>query len=458
MYNLYVEQDVDNPYNLVLRHRDEYYDSGAEKDWSSKLAKDKAQDLIFLPDLTKKKLKLTYAQDEDEFNTLYTQVTGEIYGQIEYTFDNEYVKDVDTKELLFSPTPVYYTPFGAYTPAITGSSPNNNIRILYDGGEQVCGPFDIVDFGTTGNYNVTTYPMLGHFNNALTPTFDINFGTNDFYFYQTESLTANNLYNLYWRRTVNQINVGKMLIAFFDLDEVDIQSLKLNDRIYIDNSWWNINKIADYNANNNQLTKVELISIDTEIDLVSFQTGNGNPIGDTITAVGTDSMLRTMTMNNNVIMPGSDAMVFGRGNTVPVGVRGVIIGDGQVLEEDGMVVSNLTVTGTINGDVVVPYKKYIALMTQTGTAAPTVVVLENTIGDIVWTRASTGLYRGTLIGAFTLDKTYAMMSVTLTDGVVNVFRFSDDVVRVATTNLHSPTAAYHDNHLSNNTIEIRVYE
>ena len=458
MYNLYVEQDVDNPYNLVLRHRDEYYDSGAEKDWSSKLAKDRAQDLIFLPDLTKKKLKLTYAQDEDEFNTLYTQVTGEIYGQIEYTFDNEYVKDVDTKELLFSPTPVYYTPFGAYTPAITGSSPNNNIRILYDGGEQVCGPFDIVDFGTTGNYNVTTYPMLGHFNNALTPTFDINFGTNDFYFYQTESLTANNLYNLYWRRTVNQINVGKMLIAFFDLDEVDIQSLKLNDRIYIDNSWWNINKIADYNANNNQLTKVELISIDTEIDLVSFQTGNGNPIGDTITAVGTDSMLRTMTMNNNVIMPGSDAMVFGRGNTVPVGVRGVIIGDGQVLEEDGMVVSNLTVTNTINGDPVVRYKKYIALMTQTGTAAPTVVVLENTIGDIVWTRASTGLYRGTLIGAFTLDKTYAMMSVTLTDGIVNVFRFSDDTVRVATTNLHSPTAAYHDNHLSNNTIEIRVYE
>jgi hypothetical protein len=385
-------------------------------------------------------------------------MTGEIYGQIEYTFDNEYVKDVDVKELLFSPTPVYYTPFGAYVPAMIGSAPNNNIRILYDGGEQVCGPFDIVDFGTTGQYGVTNYPMLGHFNNALTPTFDINFGTNDFYFYQTESLTANNLYNLYWRRTVNQINVGKMLVAMFDLDEVDIQSLKLNDKIYIDNSWWNINKIADYNANNNQLTKVELISIDTEIDLVSFQTGNGNPIGDTITAVGTDSMLRTMTMNNNVIMPGADAMVFGRGNTVTAGTRGVLIGDGQVLENDGMVVSNLTVTDTINGEVVVRYKKYVALMSQTGTAAPTVVVLENSIGDIVWTRSSTGLYRGTLIGAFTLNKTYTMMSVTLTDGIVNVYRFSDDNVRVATTNLHSPTAAYHDNHLLNNTIEIRVYE
>jgi len=458
MYNLYVEQDIDNPYNLVLRHRDEYYDSGAEKDWSEKLAKDRGQDLIFLPDLTKKKLKLTYEADEDEYNKIYTQLTGEIYGQIEYTFDNEYVKDVETQALLFSPTPVYYTPFGAYVPAVIGSAPNTNIRILYDGGEQVCGPFDIVDFGTTGQYGVTTYPMLGHFNNALTPTFDINFGTNDYYFYEPVSLTANNLYNLYWRRTVNQINVGKMLVAMFDLDEVDIQSLKLNDKIYIDNSWWNINKIADYNANNNQLTKVELISIDTEIDLVSFQTGNGNPIGDTITAVGTDSMLRTMTMNNNVIMPGADAMVFGRGNTVTAGTRGVLIGDGQVLEDDGMVVSNLTVTGSINGEVVVRYKKYVALMTQTGTSAPTVIVLENSIGDIVWTRTSAGLYEGTLTGAFTLDKTYAMMSVVLVDGIVNVFRFSDDVVRVATTNLHNPHAAYHDSHLFKNTIEIRVYE
>ena len=456
MYNLYVEQDIDNPYNLVLRHRDEYYDSGAEKDWSSKLAKDRGQDLIFLPDLTKKKLKLTYAQDEDEYNKIYTQMTGEIYGQIEYTFDNEYVKDVDVKELLFSPTPVYYTPFGAYVPAVIGSAPNTNIRILYDGGEQVCGPFDIVDFGTTGQYGVTTYPMLGHFNNALTPTFDINFGTNDFYFYQTESLTANNLYNLYWRRTINQINVGKMLVAMFDLNEVDIQSLKLNDKIYIDNSWWNINKIADYNANNNQLTKVELISIDTEIDLVSFQTGNGNPIGDTITAVGTDSMLRTMTMNNNVIMPGADAMVFGRGNTVTSGTRGMLIGDGQVLENDGMVVSNLTVTGTINGEVVVNSTKYIATLVQSSTTDPLATVLENTIGDIVWTRFAVGVYRGTLSGAFPdQDKTYVVFNNTVGPSTCTAAWKSVNEIEITTYDI--ATSALADDLIGYSTIEIRTY-
>lgn len=51
-----------------------------------------------------------------------------------------------------------------------------------------------------------------------------------------------------------------------------------------------------------------------------------------------------------------------------------------------------------------PYKVYTALLTQTGTDAPVATVLENTIGDIVWTRDGAGRYQGTLVGAFTRDK------------------------------------------------------
>ena len=455
MYNLYVEQDIDNPYNLILRHRDEYYDSGAEKDWSQKLAKDKAQELMFLPDVTKKKLKLTYAPDEDQSNVLYTQATGEIYGQIEYTFDNEYVKDVDTKELLFSPTPVYKTLFGAYVPAINGAAPNTNIRILYDGGLGTCQPFDIIDFGTTGEIGLTDYPMLGHFNDPLYPTFDINFGTNDYYFYEVATLTANNLYNLYWRRTVNQINVGKMLIAFFDLSEVDIQALKLNDKIYIDNSWWNINKVQDYNANNNSLTKVELISIDTEIDLAPYKTAAGKPIGDTIVAVGNNEVFKQSAQVNNVVVPGSDVLIFGKGNAVSPGVKGVVIGDGQILEQDGMVVPNLTVTNSINGAPVVNYKKYIANISQAGTADPIVTVLENTIGDIVWARVSAGRYQGTLTGAFPdQDKLYLYLGNSQQNNYVAIFRVSADIIEIIT---YDFTNTGQDNMLDYNTIEIRVY-
>lgn len=53
----------------------------------------------------------------------------------------------------------------------------------------------------------------------------------------------------------------------------------------------------------------------------------------------------------------------------------------------------------------VNYKVYTALLTQTGTAAPVATVLENTIGNIVWTRASVGVYLATLSGAFNPSKT-----------------------------------------------------
>lgn len=52
-----------------------------------------------------------------------------------------------------------------------------------------------------------------------------------------------------------------------------------------------------------------------------------------------------------------------------------------------------------------PYKVYTAYIGQVGTGAPTVTIMENTIGAIVWTRTSTGSYLGTLTGAFTNNKT-----------------------------------------------------
>jgi hypothetical protein len=45
-------------------------------------------------------------------------------------------------------------------------------------------------------------------------------------------------------------------------------------------------------------------------------------------------------------------------------------------------------------------KVYKALLSQSGTDAPTAVILENTLGDIVWTYDGIGSYEGTLNGAF----------------------------------------------------------
>jgi len=135
----------------------------------------------------------------------------------------------------------------------------------------------------------------------------------------------------------------------------------------------------------------------------------------------------------------------------------VIVVDGQTLSENGMVVSNLTVTGTINGDVVVPYKKYVATISQTGTADPTVTVLENTIGDIVWTRVGVGVYQGVLLGAFPdQDKTYLLINQnTQSGGQINYINWFDvDTIEISTLDT---TFTPDDSLLLNTTIEIRTY-
>jgi len=335
MYNLYTEQDPDVANNLILKHRDDYYDEGPEVDWTYKLAKDKEQALQFLPELSAKKLILTYKNDSDDPNKIYFEATKEIYGQLEYIFTNEYVKGIDTKEITFSPTPIAQSTFNAYLPTLSGQ-PKVNIRILHDGGVGTCDAYNIYNYGNTGEIGVTTYPILHHWDDPINPTFDILFGQPDYMFYSGYNVTNNNLYNLYWRRTVNQINVGKMLTAYFDLREDDIQSLKLNSKVRIDNSWWTINKVIDYDCNAQNLTKVELMSVDTEIDLAPFAKGSVTPttVGDLSSHTG--SIHWDNQFVGNVIPATSVSAIYGQGNVIQPGVNGIIVGNNKILDQTGI--------------------------------------------------------------------------------------------------------------------------
>jgi len=471
MYNIYAQVDSTQPNKLLLQNRDDFYDSGAEVDWTYKLAKDQEQSLSFLPEITSKKIILSYTADKDNPNTTYTNATNNIYGQAEVIFDNEYVKDITTKAVLFSPTPVIKTPFGAYVPMIAGAAPETNIRILYDkttAGQPLatCGQFYIYDYGSVGQINLTSYPLVGHFDDPLTPTFDINFAICDFYYYQPSSLTENNLYNRYWRRTMGQINNGKMLTAMFNLKEPDIQAMKLNDKIRIDNSWWNINKIIDYDANANKLTKVELISIDTEINFAPFTGPNGPVIPNPPAGIGPIQMLAMSSVNttrmttSNVFGNQATATVEGRGNVIVGGTRSVIVGDNYIVSENTLVAENLMVT-TFNGipTGIVP-KIYIANLTQSGLTDPIVQIKNDSLGGVTWTRTGVGTYEGYLDG---FEPSYIsstnvptiMISNVNFDGVISAqYSTSSNTVSVTTTQIG---VGFVDGYLDGTTIEIKYY-
>jgi hypothetical protein len=470
MYNLYATIDNTQPNKINLIHRDAFYDAGTEVDWTYKLAKDQEQNLSFLPELTSKKIILTYADDKDNPNTIYTNATSNIYGQAEVIFDNEYVKEVNTKKLLFSPTPVIKTVFGAFVPMIAGAAPETNIRILYDkttAGQPLatCGQFYIYDIGSVGQINLTNYPLVGHFDDPLTPTFDINYAICDFYYYQPSSLTDNNLYNRYWRRTMGQINNGKMLTAMFNLKEPDIQAMKLNDKIRIDNSWWNINKVIDYDANSNKLTRVELISIDNEINFSPFMGPSGPIIPNPPAAIGAMQMLAMSNVNTtrmittNVFGNQANAMVMGRGNIIVGGTRSVVVGNDYIVSENTLAGDNIRAS-TFNGvPVGITPLVYTANLTQVGIGDPIAQVINDTIGGITWTRSNVGEYVGYLdgynIGDIIVPFFTVMINNVFYDGIVSTtYLGASNEVYITTSQIG---IGYIDGYLINTTIEIKYY-
>ena len=102
------------------------------------------------------------------------------------------------------------------------------------------------------------------------------------------------------------------------------------------------------------------------------------------------------------------------------------------------------------------YKVYSALLTQAGTDAPVATVLENTLGgNIVWTRDDIGSYIGTLVGAFTENKTWCSATkAAIVTGASNIDISRDNSDSILILN-YLPTDTSYDN--LNVSIEIRVY-
>jgi hypothetical protein len=108
----------------------------------------------------------------------------------------------------------------------------------------------------------------------------------------------------------------------------------------------------------------------------------------------------------------------------------------------------------------VGYKEYVALLSQSGTSAPTVSVLSNTIGAIVWTRFGMGNYSGTLSSAFPLLKVSLSVNTTQVDAsigteIATIGTSTASVVTVGTFESYGGDST--DSVLLETPISIRVY-
>jgi hypothetical protein len=490
MFNLFVEVDKFNPNKLYIEPRPTFYSSGVTRDWSDKLDYSKETKIIPMGELNNKTYLFTYKEDTDFFNNQYKSKYGEIYGEKRYDIQNDFLKGEVKTELIFSPTPLVDT-IGhdrvlskIYTVDNNGQikPTGSNMRILYYGGlKQTTYPWSHI--ATSGTTVRNDYPYAGHLDDVQEPTLDLNFGIPRQVYYTPSRYTANNLYNKYWKDYIEQIadKDSKLFTGYFLINEFDIQSLDFRDTFFFENEYWRLNKIIDYDRINNQPTKCEFIklkTLPTYIDDDGFDNkggieDNGNIIAPTgrITGGYNNNFYpegAIVSGRNNVIQSGDGIIVTGNNNFIGIGSKNVSITSSSgvnvlggvsnvsVTNSSGITVteSNVTYNNGIKTLNNVSYKKYIALLKQTGTNPPTATIIDNTLsGEIIWTYNGVGNYTGTLTNEFTQYKTTIYHNNTA-QGFTYVNWQNEDEIDVETWNTTGTSA---NGLLDYMTIEIRVY-
>ena len=277
MFNLYVTPDPDNDRNLIIETREQYYSGGTTRDWSKKLARDKTVSLKPLGLLSAREYIYKYKEDKDYYNERYQTTHLEPYGTRDVEIDNDFLNNDKEVELIFSPTPLQIEGNSdrfvsrIYDDDISeGSKPTeSNIRILYYR-RTICIPdwqfYSEID-GLISNEIV--YPYAGHLDSPRSPSFDLNFGIPQELFYQGNGFTGTlqytnaNLYRLYHKAFIDEITDkdSKLMTGEFYLDASDIHKLDFRDQILIDNAYWRLNKVRDYNPFKEGLTTVELFKV-----------------------------------------------------------------------------------------------------------------------------------------------------------------------------------------------------
>lgn len=363
-FNLYAVPDKENPRKIIYKSRDKFYKDGKLRDFTKKLCKELDQETVFLPEITSKKLILTYKDDDgDTILKAYKDETKETYAQVEATFDNENVKGVQRLEEQFAPTVNLRTSFDSVAPFLMPDF-KYEPRILIDGGRQFCDYYTIresVDVVVGLGY----YPYTGMLDQPYNPKFSIEYAMPDYYGYPVTNPTHNNLYVNHWRRTLAQMNTGIMFKAYFWITPADMEVLELDDIIKVKESFFSINAIIDYDANALRPTLLELLIVDDDLKLFPFgQTPLGNADGDIPAGVATpfsppiipgtqlhsqkvaaSEAIEQRWASTTVAPDGTSVkQAKGYGNTLPSGFRGTVIGDNQVPTSDGFYVDGTSLT------------------------------------------------------------------------------------------------------------------
>lgn len=362
MFKLNIEVDKSNEKNLIIEPEISGWYSG-NVDWTQLVDYSKNWEMRPMGELDFKKYVLKYKDDKDYYNEQHIKQHIDNYGLKRLEVNNEFIKNEKVIEIGFSPTPLVgnssnsiVCPHIYQKDGTTLKPMSHNIRILYYGGLKNSG--NAWNF-TSGVFSVpfTQYPYIGHVDDPLTPTIDLNFWypKEVYYSYISAYYTTNNLFNAYYSQYINEITDkdSKIITCYVNLQELDILQLSFRKKVFIQHpvfggAYYIINKIFDYNPVESKTTKVELLKVKTYSPFVA----GAIPIDPGYDPVSTERVLYNPLNNSDNNTDAANSLALGSNNRI-YGVGNIGVGsDGCFVDQTstGVTLINCTEVSVIGGE------------------------------------------------------------------------------------------------------------
>tara|TARA_R110000823_G_scaffold142483_2_gene272454 strand:- start:583 stop:2856 length:2274 start_codon:yes stop_codon:yes gene_type:complete len=278
-YNLIVEIDKDTPKQLNIEPVKDFRDAGVSKDWTGKLDLSKSVIIESTNRFRKSELNLTDKEDEGRLNKWWQTKKSQVYNSFKFPFYGDFGSgELKVPSIFSSFTPekmvdnrMFIAQHFEYNEGVAEAVKVKPKLFYYSGKKQLppSSNYKILN-SITGAYTTKVeYPFCHHYLMAgtlvVSTDTDLRFRSGSI-FNQSELIetqTINDTYNLYWKNYLDNIYTkdARVQTAYFYLTSQDIADFKYNDKIFIKDSYWLINKIDSFAIGVDNSTKVELLKI-----------------------------------------------------------------------------------------------------------------------------------------------------------------------------------------------------
>lgn len=273
LFNLYIYEDRLYPKKVLIAPYVDYYDlnpSGVV-DWTYKVDRSRQIRIKTMSELNSRYYHFKFKPDNDFYNEFYRKTYNENYG--DYIYDSGYnnVNNNTDIELIFSASVlVGYTGTDKIVSAMYKK--NNgveeafpmNIRIMQAKKVTGVAAWDIMNDTTALLTGLTVYGYGGHYDDPDAPANDIQWGVpNEIYFTLLSGAINVTQFNVYWSPYMAEITDkdSKLMTCWMKLDNSDVFGLDFSKLVYVDGSYWRLNKIEDWDASDPGVCKVELLKV-----------------------------------------------------------------------------------------------------------------------------------------------------------------------------------------------------